>query len=110
MPSPHTSFANDRQCVGSYSTGESGHLTTLSLLQANKSLPFGTLWCLFFRAGGSDKDGKKELQGSSLSPFSSFHLDVAKRQEKAKKKGILSLICGVEIVFFDKVFAFSHPF
>ncbi len=26
------------------------------------------------------------------------------------KKGILSLICGVENSFFDKVFAFSHPF
>ena len=26
------------------------------------------------------------------------------------KKGILSLICGVENSIFDKVFAFSHPF
>ncbi len=26
------------------------------------------------------------------------------------KKGILSLICGVENSIFDEVFAFSHPF
>ncbi len=29
---------------------------------------------------------------------------------KRNKKGILSLICGVENSIYDKVFAFSHPF
>ena len=89
VPSPHTSFANARQHVGSHSTGESEHLTTLYLLQVKKSLLRRTLKYNFWGAGGSDKDGKKELQGSSLSPFSSFHLDVAKRQESAKKKPCL---------------------
>ncbi len=28
----------------------------------------------------------------------------------SNKKGILSLICGVENSIFDEVFAFSHPF
>ncbi len=31
-------------------------------------------------------------------------------REKTNKKGILSLICGVESSMFDKVFALSHPF